>query len=97
MSGLYEEITTLRSEVPLLSMSHIPVISPVIPSFTQPPPLPHTLVFDLFADDDLVLIIGAKKGCEKELHDSTRDYQHALKKTAHDSTMPYSVDERRCA
>lgn len=93
LSGPREEIDTLHSQVQLISKSHILVVPPIILSLIHPLPRAHIVEYDLFLDDDVALIIGAKRGCEKELYDPTINYQQDLEWESHHPVVPAFVDE----
>lgn len=51
--------------------------------------------FDLFINDNIVLIIGAKRGRGKELYDVIMYFGQDLKWASHNSVMSASIDELR--
>lgn len=53
------------------------------------------VVYDLFMDDDVALIVGTKRGRKEELQDPTIDCQQAQKRASSDLVMSTSVDEWR--
>lgn len=81
LSSLYDEVTTLRSEVHTLAESHTNIISPVIPPILQLLPTPLTLTYDLFIDDDEPQTTKTKKKWEHtNKNGSSDEFEWDLKK-----------------
>lgn len=67
LSNFLKKMDTLCVEVQSLGESQIPVITLVIPSFTQSLPLSPSMRFDLFVEKDMISTIKPNKGREAEL------------------------------
>lgn len=69
-------MATFSTKIRLLIESHVLVILAFIQPL--PPSAPPPMLFDLFADDDVVLVIRTKRGHDKEINNPIIDYLQVL-------------------